>query len=808
MERYICIHGHFYQPPRENAWLEAIELQDEAYPFHDWNERITVECYAANAASRILDSEGYITKIANNYAKISFDFGPTLLIWMEKNAPGVYKAILEADKESQQNFSSHGSALAQAYNHIIMPLADRRDKYTQVLWGIQDFEYRFGRKPEGMWLPETAVDMETLDILAELGIKFTILAPHQAHRVRNIGSDTWNDVNGGKIDPTMAYELHLPSGRKLNIFFYNEPIARAVAFEGLLSSGENFAQRLTAAFSEERTWPQLVHIATDGETFGHHHRFGDMALAYALNYIEANQIAQITNYGEYLEKHLPTQEVEIIENTAWSCSHGIERWRSDCGCNSGRHPQWNQAWRAPLRQAMDWLRDTVAPKYEEKASQFLKDPWAARNDYIKVILDRSPQNIEQFLSQHASHQLNETERITALKLQELQRHAMLMYTSCAWFFDDLSEIGTVQVMQYAGRVVQLAEKLFGDSLESHFLELLELAKSNISEQGDGRRIYEKFIKPAIVDLTKVTAHYAVSSLFEEYGEQPRIYCYSINVEDYQSFAAGKPKLAVGRAKVTSEITGESSLLSFGVLHFGDHTLNAGVREYQGEEAYQAMVQEVTQAFSTADFPEVIRLLDKHFGTSTYSIKSLFRDEQRKVLSYILESVLSEAEAAYRELYERHYPMMRFLTEIGNPLPKALLSAAEFILNTDLHRELSGESLDVERIEGLLDDAWSWNAALDTEGLAYLLQQTLERMINRFASTPEDLDLLKDLVAAVTLALSVPLVVNLGKVQNLYYEMLQTTYPRFQRKAQQGDTVAVEWNSQFISLGEKLSIRTA
>ena len=468
MERYICIHGHFYQPPRENAWLEAVELQDAAYPFHDWNERITAECYAANAASRILDSKGYITKIVNNYAKISFDFGPTLLVWMERNAPEVYKAILEADQESQRKFSGHGSAMAQAYNHIIMPLANRRDKYTQVLWGIRDFEHRFGRKPEGMWLPETAVDMETLDIMAELGIQFTILAPHQARRVRNIGSDTWNDVSGGKIDPTMAYELNLPSGRKLNIFFYNEPVARAVAFEGLLSSGDNFARRLSDAFSEERTWPQLVHIATDGETYGHHHRFGDMALAYALNYIEANQIAQITNYGEYLEKHPPTQEVEIIENTSWSCSHGVERWRSDCGCNTGQHPGWNQAWRAPLRQAMDWLRDSIAPKYEKKASQFLKDPWAARNDYIKVILDRSPENIEQFLSQHASRQLNEAERITALKLLELQRHAMLMYTSDAWFFDDIFEIETVQVMQYAGRVVQLAEELFGDRVEPHF----------------------------------------------------------------------------------------------------------------------------------------------------------------------------------------------------------------------------------------------------------------------------------------------------------------------------------------------------
>jgi alpha-amylase/alpha-mannosidase (GH57 family) len=808
MERYICIHGHFYQPPRENAWLEVVELQDAAYPFHDWNQRITAECYATNASSRILDGEGYITKIVNNYARISFNFGPTLLAWMQDSAPDVYQAILEADRQSQQGFSGHGSALAQAYNHIIMPLANRRDKYSQVRWGIRDFEHRFGRPPEGMWLPETAVDTETLDIMAELGLRFTILAPHQAHRVRQMSSDGWSDVSGGKIDPTTAYELHLPSGRRLAIFFYDGPIANAVAFEGLLDSGQNFAQRLTGAFSDERSWPQLVHIATDGETYGHHHRFGDMALAYALNDIETKKSAQIINYGAFLEKHPPTQEVEIFDNTSWSCVHGVERWRNDCGCNTGQHPGWNQAWRAPLRQAMDWLRDSVAPKYEERAGQLLKDPWAARDDYIGVILDRSPENINQFLKNNASRQLNQAEKIAALKLLELQRHALLMYTSCAWFFDDISEIETVQVMQYAGRVIQLAEESLGESLEPHFLEILEQAKSNLTRQGDGRRIYERYIKPSIVDLTKVATHYAVSSLFEKYEPTTSIYCYDVDVEDYRSSEAGKLKLAVGWARVSSEVTQESASLSFGVLHFGDHNLNAGVRDYQGEEAYQAMVQEVTQTFQTADFPEVIRLLDKHFGTSTYSLKSLFRDEQRKVLGYILESVLSEAEAAYRDLYERHYPLMRFLNEIGNPLPRALLSAADFILNTDLQRELSGESLDTERIGKLLDDAQLWDITLDKEGLGYRLQQTLEGMMARLAASPQDGELLKELVAAVTLARAVPLTVELGGVQNSYYKMLQTAYPGSQKKAQQGDAAATEWNSQFVSLGEKLAIRTA
>lgn len=808
MERYICIHGHFYQPPRENAWLEQIELQDSAYPYHDWNERVTAECYAPNATSRILDSQNYITQIVNNYAKISFNFGPALIAWLEQNAPEVYRAILDADRESQQTFSGHGSALAQAYNHIIMPLANRQDKYSQVLWGMRDFEHRFQRKPEGMWLPETAVDLETMDILAELGIRFTILAPRQASRVRKIGTNVWDDVSGGYIDPTMAYELNLPSGRKLSLFFYDDPITRAVAFSDLLRSGENFAHRLTNAFSEERTWPQLVHIATDGETYGHHHRFADMALAYALHYIETNNLAKITNYGEYLEKHPPAYEVEIIEDTSWSCPHGVERWQSDCGCNTGRHPKWNQTWRAPLRQALDWLRNTAAPKYEEKAHQFLKDAWAARDDYIEVILDRSPENVQQFLSRHTTRELSLTEVVTVLKLLELQRHAMLMYTSCGWFFDDLSGIETVQVIHYAGRVVQLAQELFGDDTERHFLDILESARSNIPKHGDGRRIYENFVKPSMIDLTKVAAHFAISSLFEEYGKQAKIYCYNIDVDDYHSSVAGKLRLAVGRAKVASDITGESGLLSFGVLHLGDHNVNAGIRGYEAEEAYQTMLQEVTQTFSGANLPEVIRLLDKHFGTSTYSLRDLFRDEQRKVLDSILASTLFDIEVAYRQLYDHHFIPMRFLSDLGNPVPKAFHSAAELILNTDLRQALSSDTINIERIKELLDEVGVWNIALDTEGLGYLFQQTLEKMMASFVSTPEDAALLKALFDAVVLAGSMPFTVDLWKVQNLYYEMLQTIYPEFLKRAQQGDETARGWLPQFVSLGQKLLIRIA
>jgi alpha-amylase/alpha-mannosidase (GH57 family) len=434
MERYLCIHGHFYQPPRENPWLEAIELQDSAFPYHDWNERITAECYAPNATARKLDGDGRILDIVNNYSGISFNFGPTLLAWMQERAPDVLAAIIEADKQSRERFSGHGSALAQAYNHMILPLANPRDKATQVRWGIRDFEHRFGRKPEGMWLAETVADTPSLEVLAEHAIKFTILSPFQASRVRPLKGGQWTDVNGGRVDPSRPYLVRLPSKRSVAVFFYDAPVSKAVAFEQLLNSGEGFASRLMDGFDDGRQWDQLVHIATDGESYGHHHRYGEMALAHALHHIETSHLAKLTNYGEFLEQHPPVMEAQIHEKSAWSCSHGVGRWFADCGCNSGGRPGWHQRWRAPLREALDWLRDTLAPRFELKAAELLQDPWAARDDYISVILDRSDESVAAYFQRHAKKPLDEEQQVTVLRLMELQRHAMLMYTSCGWFF--------------------------------------------------------------------------------------------------------------------------------------------------------------------------------------------------------------------------------------------------------------------------------------------------------------------------------------------------------------------------------------
>jgi len=805
-ERYVCIHGHFYQPPRENPWLEAIELQDSAYPYHDWNARIDAECYAPNSASRVLDPDGRIESIVNNYALISYNFGPTLLAWMQEYSLETYQLVIDADRQSAARFSGHGSAMAQCYNHMIMPLANRRDKYTQVRWGIRDFVHRFGRRPEGMWLPETAVDYQTLDILAEHGIKFTILSPYQAHRVR-ARRKNWTDVSGGRIDPSMAYKLRTPSHRKIAIFFYDGPVSRAVAFERLLDRGEYLAERLLGLFSAHRTWPQLAHIATDGETYGHHHHHGEMALSYALKYIEERGAARLTNYGEFLEKHPPRQEVQVWENTAWSCIHGVGRWNSSCGCNSGGHPHWNQEWRRPLREAMDWLRDELIPFYKRRGGELLKDPWAARDDYIEVILDRSPEVREAFFATHAVRPLDCDGAIAALKLLELQRHAMLMYTSCGWFFDELSGIETVQVIQYAGRAIQLAKELGGPDLEEPFLERLERAKSNLPEHKNGRVIYNKWVKPAIVDLQKVGVHYAVSSVFDG-TRQGRIYSYSVDAHDYRLLTAGKARLALGRARITSEITCESAELSFGVAHLGDHNVAGGIRTFVDMATYEETVRRLTSVFRHGDFAELVREVDHEFGPGTYSLALLFRDEQRRILQQILAANLAEAERAFRHLYEDRVSLIRFLAETGVPAPKPLVVAAEVTLNNDLRRALESENMNFGRIAALVDEVTTAGVPFDATTLEFALRKNLERMAELFSAEPARRDLLEDLSGGIRISKLLPFEVQLWRVQNMFYNLMLTVYPRMQNRAATGDEEARAWVDAFRTLGARLSVRVS
>jgi len=799
MNRFICIHGHFYQPPRENPWLEDIELQDSAYPFHDWNEKITAECYEPNRAARILDGKKRVSRIVNNYAGISFNLGPTLLSWLEKCRPETYRAILEADRTSRTRFSGHGSALAQAYNHMIMPLANRRDKRTQIRWGVADFAHRFGRPPEGMWLPETAVDIETLELMAEQEIAFTILAPHQARRVRRIGEKTWLEAGNGKVDPKVPYLCRLPSGASIVLFFYDGPGARDVAFGGLLDDGEHFAKRLLGNFVEG-DGAQLVHIATDGESYGHHHRFGEMALAYCLDFVEKRRLARLSVYGEFLEKFPPTFEAEVAEETSWSCAHGIERWRSDCGCHIGGEAGWSQAWRKPLRAALDWLRDQVSPHFEQEMSRLGADPWGARDAYIEVILDRTPEKVRGFLQAHAGRALSDEEETRMLRLLEMQRHAMLMYTSCGWFFDEVSGIETTQILAYASRVLQLAEESCGVDLEEEFLSRLRKVPSNLSRWGDASRVYQIQIKPMRLDLIRVAAHHAIVSGFDGRCEpdEPHaheIHCYLAENCAAERVAAGRMQLSVGRTLIRSKVTWNHREFTYAVLNLGGQNLNAGVRPYQDQASFSSMRQAVTAAFERSDIPEVVRQMDRHFGTHNYTLWHLFKDEQRKVLQQVMAQTLEEIETSFRTIYENHFPLMRFLREIDVPIPKTLSVPVELVTISRFRQMLENGRLHPGQLQSLAEEVEKLGIRLEDPILALAAGRQIVRQMEKLALAPQNLALLLTIIETVEVLCTLPIKVDLWQAQNLYWEIHQSRQPGGRD----------EWLESFQRLGECLQM---
>jgi alpha-amylase/alpha-mannosidase (GH57 family) len=803
-KRFICIHGHFYQPPRENPWLETVETQDSAAPYHDWNERICAECYATNGAARIQNTKNQITRIANNYSRISFNFGPTLLSWLKENAPRTYRMIQDGEQRSRKNYGGHSSAMAQVYNHIIMPLASRRDRVTQIRWGIADYEHHYGRRPEGMWLAETAADSESLELLAEHGIAFTLLAPHQCKRIRAMrDGEGWNDTPGASVDTTRPYLVKFASGKQIAVFFYNGPASRAIAFEGLLNSGESFAGRMKSGF-RENSQTQLAHVATDGESYGHHHKHGEMALAYALQLLGRDKSVKLTNYGEYLEKFPPEFEADIEEDTSWSCEHGVERWRSNCGCNGGK--PYNQLWRSPLRQALDELRDAVAILADKEGGKLFKDVWAARDAYIHVVLDRTAEVMDQFFKDHANRQLNESERIRALELMEMQRHAQLMYTSCGWFFDDISGIETVQIIAYAARVLQLAKCSFGElaaGLESAFLARMAEAKSNIPSAGDGALIYRKCVGSMELGLQQVAAHYAISSVFSSFAEETELFCYRVRRISYEVHTSGRGRLAMGRAHIASVITGEQQSYSFAVLHFGDQNITAAVKPYHDREAaaFEDFAAKATEQVQKALFPEVIRLLDAVYGRVDYSLTSLFTDEQRRILQLILNSTLWDIENSLTTIYEDHASLLHYLSQAGLPKPAALTLAAGFAINAGLRRALETDPVNAAQMRSFLALAKADQVPLETAILSYIADQRMKRAMVELQMSAGSIDTLERALTLARNLVELPIELNLWQAQNIWYEILgKGSRVNFMHPDDRA-----RWEKNFSELGLCLSI---
>lgn len=806
-QRFVCVHGHFYQPPRENAWLEAIEVQESAAPYHDWNARINHECYAANGSSRILNIQNKIVRIVNNYSRISFNFGPTLLAWMEKSAPLSYRKILDADRISMERFGGHGSALAQVYNHIILPLAATQDRITQIRWGIADFEHRFGRKPEGMWLSETAVDLESLDLLAQHGILFTILAPHQCARVRQIATEadpeapSWLETPNASVDPTQPYLVRTSQGRSIVVFFYDGPVSRAIAFEGLLNNGGDMAKRLLGGYRANGQDAQLVHIATDGESYGHHHRHGDMALAYALQMIEQNPEVNLINYGQFLEKFPPTWEAEIREDSSWSCSHGIERWRSNCGCNTGQHPDWNQKWRAPLRSALDWLRDSARPLWQQTAALLFHDPAAARDGYIRLILNRNEASQQAFLKEYCIDTISPEQRTTALKLMEMERHLQLMYTSCGWFFDDLAGIETVQVISYAGRVLQLAAELFGSTgaaLEPAFLQRLAQAESNGPGHANGAEIYRKSVLAQEIDLERVGAHYAIISMFEPQPETTPLFCYDVRRTSGELLSMGRRRFAYGQAEICSRVTLECEEVLFAVLYRGDQNLSATVQRADAAtlHSFQDFIQKMRETFLSADIAEGILLFAREFEVTRYSLSSLFRDEQRRILQLLLDTTLAEMEGTMRTMYNDHISLLHYLSLSGIPKPRVLMLAAEFSLNADLRQELANDPFDASRLRGLLTQIRADQVEIDTVSVPFVASQRMLRAMQEL-ELHLDRKYLDTALQVCDILHELPFQVDVWEAQNLWH-----TISRQSLSAAPPDP---EWDRKFRELGTKLDI---
>jgi alpha-amylase/alpha-mannosidase (GH57 family) len=835
---YIAIHGHFYQPPRENPWFEFIETEESAHPFPNWNERITSECYRPNGYARILDGKGKILEILNNYSSISFNFGPTLLPWLEMHFPSVYQKILEADRESLRRFG-HGNAMAQVYNHIIMPLASDRDKETEVLWGMADFQKRFHRKPEALWLPETAVNASTLQVLIRYGMEYLILSPFQALRVRPFGGKKWVDVSQGRIDTTRPYRYFIKdsSGKKLSdqfieIFFYNGIISKEIAFGDLLRDSNSFCNRFAQFYQESKGRPQLIHIATDGETYGHHKKFGEMTLAYALGRGFTLKGFEVINYGAFLKRFPPVHEVEIDEGpkregTSWSCAHGVRRWKEDCGCSTGGRYGWNQKWRKPLREALDLLRDELSLVFEREGERLFKDVWEARNGYIEVILHRSSERIRSFFEQYGIKDLNEKEKITGLKLLEMQRHALQMYTSCGWFFADLAGLETILILQHAARAIQLAQELTGPEIEKKFLALLSGAESNLPEMGKGDQVYQHWVKPKCVTHEKVVNHFAISSLLDDEGRDKKIFSYGVEKIRYERMEKGACRLVIGQVRVSSEVIPEPKEFLFGLIpskkavfqtwvsesnpstpqpdsrslsstrdqaeglrvdpeqrHFTPPSkVGLGPAEWvKGSLSFETLREKGLESLERGE-EEMSKIFTSLLGNQRFTIQDTFKEERQVLFQKLIQRELDEHREIYADLFDRTRRAVEALSREGLEIPFEIRVAAEVTLSDrlfqeirELNRDFKG-TIERRKIDEIVQEAREHGYHLRKEKSLLALNEILmDRMNALQKTTGPDLsrqsELAEEALMLLDLARKWDVEISLEEAQNLMGEILE------------------------------------
>jgi alpha-amylase/alpha-mannosidase (GH57 family) len=782
-----------------------------------------LECYQPNAHARILDEKGKILEIVNNYSSISFNFGPTLLPWLEKNFQSVYQKILVADREGLRRFG-YGNAIAQVYNHIIMPFANERDKETEVLWGMADFEKRFHRKPEAMWLPETAVNIPTLQVLVKYGMRFLILSPFQALRVRPFGGKRWTDVSQGRIDSTQPYRCFIQdaSGKKLldqfiDVFFYNGIISKEIAFGDLLKDGNAFSNRFTQFYQESKERPQLIHIATDGETYGHHKKFGDMALAYALDKGFPTRGFELINYGAFLKRFPPVYEAEIDEGpkgegTSWSCAHGVGRWKEDCGCSTGGKPGWNQKWRKPLREALDLLRDELSLVFEREGEKIFQDIWEARNGYIEVILNRSPERINSFFDQYGRKGLDEKGRIKGIKLLEMQRHALRMYTSCGWFFADLAGLETILVLQHAARAIQLAEELTGEAIEKKFLKHLSEGKSNLPEIGSGDQVYQRLVKPKWVTPEKVVNHFAISSLFDGGDGEKKIFSYRVEKIHYEKMGKEEDLLVIGQVKVTSEIIPESKEFLFGLISSKKEVFRTWVSEKKEGLDFNTFKEKGQESFGKGE-EEMAKVLTSLLGNRIYTIQDTFKEERQVIFQKLIQKEFDEHCQIYADLFGRTKQAVEALSREGLEIPYEIRVAAEITLSHRLFQEINELKKDfkgtIERrkIDEIVEEAREHGYHLGMGEALLLLNEILkEKIIALQESKGSDLsrqaEQIEEIMALLDSAKKWNFEISLEEAQNLMGQILDECVGGLEKCWWENGTPKL-FSPNLITLAEKM-----
>ena len=816
---FVVVHGHFYQPPRENPWIEEIELEESAYPFPNWNARITRECYTPNTCARIRDDQLRVLDIINNFKYLNFNIGPTLLSWLAANAPVTYERILAADRESLARLG-FGNAIAQAYNHVILPLANARDRETEILWGLRDFSFRFQRQADAMWLPETAVNMEVLRDLVDHGMRYVILSPWQARRVRPLKGGPWEEV-GGNIDTTQPYRCFVEAGkgdaasrRFIDIFFYNGQTAVELSFGELLSDSARLLDHLGARLSSDRSRPQLLNVATDGETFGHHKPFAEMGLAYALSRLCPERDWHVTNYRSYLEVQEPLQEVEISlgpqgEGTAWSCAHGVGRWERDCGCQTGGEPGWNQKWRSPLRQAFDFLNEKLAVIFTREGSRYLRDPWAARNDYIEVILNRSENSREAFFSRHGAKSLSAADQIQVLKLLEMERHVLLMYTSCGWFFSDLAGLETLQVMKYAARALQVGQQFSREDLEAPFLSILQEARSNLKEMGNGRDLYLHKIRPAVITFPKLVNHFSISLLNDPQRHKAfTIYHYHPELLDYEEKSQGGLDLAVGRVKLTSGITLNNQTLGYATLFLGSYLYRTQVKEGQTEAEFDDMVGVLFKALEETPEDIAITLAD-YFGSEYYSVRDMFKREKRDILHTSLQKVQDEVELELLRGFTEAQPLLYTMTEEGFVIPQVFQLAARTALSRRIMQILYSwavgdeEHLPKRDLTDIMNISQKLHIHLTDDPAGRLLASILEQ---RLVALAQDFSPAKALGIDNLLSLraELPLEVDIMEAQNLFFHLMEQHFTKLAAAGRRARLDYKEFAQVLLRLAVKLN----